>query len=591
MNFLFTISIRNLLRQRRRSILLGSAIAFGTAILVLSNAFSHGISEVLFNEIVSYVAGHVSIGFTKKGNPMNQVFHDGERMLSIIKKQLGDDARIDEAVGSSVTRAIGNGASDNVVLVGMDPHTETDEKETRKVEKNFKLIEGSFDALTDSTIEYPVALAVEKAKSLNVKLNETISARFDNILGQVQTARLTVAAIFKPSNIFMSVPIFLYDKDLKELLGYGPHDIPSLQLRIDNPKKNAVPYADKIHAALTPPLAVIDGSFKYNNKTFRTTLLSLRTDSACRAKGDKELTIIKYQSDDSAYISKSSVIISQFFADETGLSCGDTCIVNYNGKFDDKKGRIRLIITAVAKNGAGIDGPVILVNEKEFYNAFYTVLPASNVNDAGPFRPNTTIRIYKILGGEWLLLDRIKNTTGTIKRYREIAQKGWQAITVDVKTMYETASMFLNLEIALNLITFACVMMLFFIILIGVINTLRMTIRERTREIGTVRAIGMQRNDVRNSFLIETGLLALIAAITGTIVAFIAMFALSQPTFKSDDNPLNIILVEGHLFFAPTVPATLFFIILIVLIALITAFFPAKRAAQLTAAEALRHFE
>ena len=66
------------------------------------------------------------------------------------------------------------------------------------------------------------------------------------------------------------------------------------------------------------------------------------------------------------------------------------------------------------------------------------------------------------------------------------------------------ASEVLKLEQVLNLITIIAVLILFFIILIGVVNTLRMTIRERTREIGTIRAIGMQKKDVRNVFILES---------------------------------------------------------------------------------------
>jgi len=590
MNFLFTISLRNLFRQRRRSILLGSAIAFGTSILVLANAFSHGISEVLFNEIVAYVAGHVSVSFTKGGNPNNQVFHDGERMRSIIKEQLGDSAKIDEAIGT-FARAIGNGKSDNVILVGMDPKGDASEKEQKKLAKNFKLIEGSFDALSDSTIENPVGIAVDKTKNLNIKLNDVLRVRFTDIHGQTQAARLTVTTIFKPSNVFMSAPVFLDVKTVKRLLGYGEHDIAQLYLRIENPKKNAVKYANKLHAALRPPLAVIDGSLQCTADTAEVTLLALKTDSVSLFNVNSSSGIVAVTKGDSAKINKRSVIISNSFAKSHNLSCGDTCFVAYNGKFDATKNRVRLIVNTIVSDSSGIGDNSVLVNEKEFYKAYYDVWPASTVATKGPFRPDTTIAIYTSLGGEWLLLKRSKTTNDVIKSYRDIAQKGWKAIAVDVGSMYETASMVLNLEIALNMITFICVMLLFFIILIGVINTLRMTIRERTREIGTVRAIGMQRNDVRNSFLIETGLLGLISAVVGTILAFCAMFGLSQITIKADDNPMSMLLVDGHLFFAPTVPATIGFIVLIVAIATLTAYFPAKRAARLSAAEALRHFE
>lgn len=589
MNYLFTISIRNLFRQQRRSILLGSAIAIGAAVLVIANAFAHGISEVLFNEIVTYVAGHVSVSFTKGGNANNQVFHDGARIREIIKERVPEIKRVDEAIGV-LARAIGNGKADNVILVGMDPSGEgVDEKDAKKLAKNFKELEGHFADLSDTTIENPVCLAQEKAKALNVKVHDVLRIRFTDINGQTQAARLTVVCIMKPSNVFMSVPVFLHIKTVKRLLGYRKNDIPQLYLSINNPRQDAKRFADSLHAGLIPPLAVIDGKLSVHNAAFDATLLSLRTDSASLALVDSLMRFSSRSVTDSAN-RKKSVIIPETLSKSAGILIGDTCTVSYDGKFGGT-GSARLIVSAIAASGSGVDGPVVLVNEKDFYKSFYDIWPKSTVMTNGPFRPDTSIGIYKAFGGEWLLVPRSRTTKDVMKLYREIAQKGWKAIVVDVGSMYETASMVLNLEQALNLITFGCVLVLFFIILIGVVNTLRMTIRERTREIGTIRAIGMQRVDVRNSFLIETGLLAVISAVFGTLVAFAAMFGLSQLTFKAEANPLGMLLVEGHIFFAPTALAVCFFIVLIVGIAVVTAYFPARRAAKLSAAEALRHFE
>jgi putative ABC transport system permease protein len=157
--------------------------------------------------------------------------------------------------------------------------------------------------------------------------------------------------------------------------------------------------------------------------------------------------------------------------------------------------------------------------------------------------------------------------------------------------MYESASMVVNLEVALNLITLGAVMVLFFIILIGVVNTLRMTIRERTREIGTVRAIGMQKKDVRNTFLLETFFLALFSIIAGILAAFAVMAGLSLIKINAQDNPIGMLLVNGHLNFVPTVIGTVSYTVLILLIAVATAYFPAQRAAKMSAASALRHYE
>jgi putative ABC transport system permease protein len=157
--------------------------------------------------------------------------------------------------------------------------------------------------------------------------------------------------------------------------------------------------------------------------------------------------------------------------------------------------------------------------------------------------------------------------------------------------MYESASMVVNLEVALNLITLGAVMVLFFIILIGVVNTLRMTIRERTREIGTIRAIGMQKKDVRNTFLLETFFLTLFSIIAGILAAFAAMAGFSLIKINVQDNPIGMLLVNGHLNFVPTVIGTVSYTLLILAIAVVTAYFPAQRAANMSAASALRHYE
>jgi len=220
MNYLFQISLRNLLRQKRRNLLLGVAIAFGTMVLIMASAFSHGISEVLFKEIIVYVSGHVSVNFADNGNQFAQVFHDGPRVLDMIKKEVPEMRNVQESMGV-MARAIGNGKSDNIIMVGVDLKS-GDETDALDAEKNFKMVTGNFMDLADSTVENPVILSEQKAKYLNVKKNDIIRVRYKLINGQDQASRLTVVGIFKPANVFMSAPVFLEIKDIKKLTGYGP---------------------------------------------------------------------------------------------------------------------------------------------------------------------------------------------------------------------------------------------------------------------------------------------------------------------------------------------------------------------------------
>lgn len=586
---LILISLRNLLRHKRRSLLLGIAIAFGTTVLIVANSFSKGISKVLFNEIVAYVFGHVSVSFAKEGNPYTQVFPDGHMMIEHIKNTAPFLRRIDESVGI-FSRVIGNGKADNVMVIGVDPSEALDQREKKRIERNFKAVEGSFVALNDTTLENPVGVSLEKAKSLNVKINDIIRARFTDLYGRTQTARLTVAFIYKPSNVFMTVPLFISIKNIKKLLAYEEHNIASLFLTIENPEKNARKVADILYTSLNPPLAKIEGTILAKDKKLSVTLLALKTDSLSRAIVKNNIKFISKNFADTI-IPSDITIISSSVSSFINLKDGDTCNVVYTGKFTGKKEVYKIKITAVCDTGCGFNGNVVLVNERDFYRMFYTTFPAAPQNGNFSFLPDTTSKIYKALGGEWLLLPRAKNQNDVLKNYRDVVRKGWKAIAVSVNSMYENASTVVSLEIALHLITFVSVMILFFIILIGVINTLRMTIRERTREIGTLRAIGMQRADVKNSFIMESAFLAFFSASSGTILAFVIMFILSRIEFPVEDNPLGILLVEGHIYFAPDLSSVLFFITFIVAMAVITAYLPARRAAKISPVEAMRHFE
>jgi ABC-type antimicrobial peptide transport system permease subunit len=224
------------------------------------------------------------------------------------------------------------------------------------------------------------------------------------------------------------------------------------------------------------------------------------------------------------------------------------------------------------------------VNDKDFYGFFYRAWPESSP----AAEPGSPLAPY--LCPAWILLDRTSTTKGLQKKFRLLPRLKTRATAVDVATMYETASMVVNLEYALNLITLVAVLILFFIIQVGVVNTLRMTIRERTREIGTMRAIGMRRRDVRNLFLIETFFLSLISGALGVALAFAGMWLLRQIPFQADSNPLSMLLVNERLHFRPSVPGIGAYLLLILLIAAATAWFPARRAARLAPSDALRHF-
>lgn len=592
MNTILTISLRNLFRQKRRNILLGITIAFSMTILVMANSFIHGISDTIFNKIIVYSSGHVNVGFSEKGDVMRQVFRDGPRMKELVQKAAPEIRLMQESIGTMV-RAIGNGKTDNMVIVGLDRAASDSDPEMRaNDEKAFRLIEGSYDDLGRSDVENPVFVSVQKAKSLNVKNGDYVRIRFRDINGHDVAHRLTIVGLFKTDNVFMQMPMFVDIATAKKVLGYREWETASLQIRLNKPKKIAAGVADRIHEALKPGIAVLAGPLCRTGDSTRcvsVNAFALRTDSLGKAVSAKTLRVIA--GDTAKARSKTAIIASASLAQELSLAPGDTVRLSWQGKYEKQQWPARFVISAIAADPAGLPGSALLVNERDFYTEYNQLLPKNPKNNPLALLPKSNCTVLPALGLEWFTLERSHSSSDMMSKMRQSGQRQLKATTVDVASMFEMASMVLQLEWALNLITLIGVGVLFIIIGIGVINTLRMTIRERTREIGTLRAIGMQQNDVRNSFLFETMFLSLFSTLTGIAAAFGLMGLLHFYRFPESDNPMAMLLDSQHLYFLPDPLAIAFFLVLIVSIAMLTAFFPARRAAKLSAAEALRHYE
>ena len=113
--------------------------------------------------------------------------------------------------------------------------------------------------------------------------------------------------------------------------------------------------------------------------------------------------------------------------------------------------------------------------------------------------------------------------------------------------------------------------------LFGIVNTLVLSIHERTREIGMMRAIGTPRRLVRRIVRYESVITALIGAALGLTVGFILGVV---TTIALED--------EGFILSIPVV-TLIVFAFLAVLAGVLAAIPPARRASRLNVLEALAY--
>jgi putative ABC transport system permease protein len=113
--------------------------------------------------------------------------------------------------------------------------------------------------------------------------------------------------------------------------------------------------------------------------------------------------------------------------------------------------------------------------------------------------------------------------------------------------------------------------------LFGIVNTLALSIHERTRELGMLRAIGMSRRQVRRVIRYEAVITALIGAILGAIIGVIFAVLVSVPLAD-----------EGFALSIP-VPTLLLLLVLAAIAGVLAAIGPARRASRLDVLRALAY--
>jgi putative ABC transport system permease protein len=111
--------------------------------------------------------------------------------------------------------------------------------------------------------------------------------------------------------------------------------------------------------------------------------------------------------------------------------------------------------------------------------------------------------------------------------------------------------------------------------LFGIVNTLVLTVFERTRELGMLRAIGMTRRQVRRMIRHESVITALIGGTLGIVLGVVlGALLIARVDFIEFELPVTQIVV---------------FAILTVVVGIVAAIFPARRAAKLDPLKALQY--
>lgn len=120
-------------------------------------------------------------------------------------------------------------------------------------------------------------------------------------------------------------------------------------------------------------------------------------------------------------------------------------------------------------------------------------------------------------------------------KFQSVAREDWTGQKLDITTWTDEMQFMKYTLQTFDLLTVIFITVLLAIILLGVVNTMVMAIRERTREIGTLRAIGMGRKWVLGMFVIEAAVLSYLSTAAGSLIAAVIVAALNAARIGVSD--------------------------------------------------------
>ena len=176
---------------------------------------------------------------------------------------------------------------------------------------------------------------------------------------------------------------------------------------------------------------------------------------------------------------------------------------------------------------------------------------------------------------EMVLANTPGGVTDANTAHLENAVKGFADAKVQTRDEFKS-----NFEAPINKLLnllYALLALAVIVSLVGIINTLVLTVFERTREIGMLRAVGMTRRQVRMMIRYESIVTALMGAALGMVVG-IFLAALVTHALSS----------SGIVFAVPWIEIV-YFVLAAILVGILAAVIPARRAARLNVLQALQY--
>jgi len=127
-----------------------------------------------------------------------------------------------------------------------------------------------------------------------------------------------------------------------------------------------------------------------------------------------------------------------------------------------------------------------------------------------------------------------------------------------------------------------------FVAALGIINTMLMSVYERTREIGIMKVVGCHVNDIRTLFLMEAGCIGLLGGIIGSVLSWVLAYMINYLGFSINLGSNIFGASQGGEMFIITPWLITLALIFSTFIGVLSGYYPANRAVKISALTAIK---
>ncbi len=176
---------------------------------------------------------------------------------------------------------------------------------------------------------------------------------------------------------------------------------------------------------------------------------------------------------------------------------------------------------------------------------------------------------------------RVTNPAMLTEVRKHLTEAGFGSFSI-VDQLDQIRTVFLILDSVLGLLGGISLLVASF----GIANTMIMSILERTREIGIMKAIGAEDREIKLIFFVEAAVIGVTGGILGTLMAWGIDGVANRLAYRFILKPQNASFID---FFSLPPYLSLGAILFALVISILAALYPASRAARIDPVKALRH--